>query len=302
MAKQRERRFASASELARALDAWISSAERSTLPARRFPSASRMRIAGAFAVAAAAVAAFLLFEDGSGSTAARGHAATTERSAVRSPARSTTLLLGDASRAFDRRLADWMPLVGGGTFGTDDDGPGVVGLSGEGLTAVPYALPDGRGRVRGRVEPLAPQPGVRTRAAGAGIEFSDGSIVALLLVSAEHGYDVRVCELLRENATEPLGENATEPVGEDAIRLVRGPELETHAVVADEGRPLAFELEWTDTGAHFDWSDGAAAIEARGSGSSRIPTRARADARPIRFWLVVESGSARFDELVLEGT
>ena len=259
MAKRREFRFGGVGEMAGALEDWLQAAGRAAPAARRRPS----RIAGTLAVAgvlAAGVAAWFLLHGGG--------------SVPRSNPRATTELFGGAGRAFDQRLSNWAPLAGAATFGADEDGPGVVGTCVDGLGGESYVLPGGNGCVRGRIEPIAPAPGVRTLAAGAGLEFSDGRTVALLLVSAVDGYDLCVCELVRDGTS----------------RWTHGPALESRKIASGHGPTLAFRLAWNDSDAEFE-SDGA---------SFRIPSRVRGTARPSRFLLFVEKGSARFDEFVLE--
>lgn len=252
IAKRREDRFGTAGELARALEEWLSVAA----PAARRGRPALGKVLASTAVIVLGVAAWLVFRDGTSGRAA--------------PMR-TTLLFGDSSRAFDQRLSQWAPVVGGGTFGSDQDGPGVLGVSVEGLSAEPYALPGGNGSVRGRIESIAPAPGVRTRGAGAGIEFSDGRMVALLLTAAPDGYELRVCELLQE------GES----------RLLRGAELGSGKLTMRDGQSLEFRVTWTGSDVRFDWSE---------SGTLLVP----GSAHPSRFLLVVEQGSARFDEFTLE--
>ena len=259
MAKRPEHRFGSAGEMARALEDWLEGAGRAAPVARRRPSGIGWGLAAAVVIASGAAAWF----------AFRGSGVT-----PRSSPRATTVLFGDPGRAFDKRLSGWAPAVGQGTFGADEDGPGVVGTCKDGIGGEAYALPGGNGCVRGRVVPISPAPGVRTLAAGAGLEFPDGRAVALMLVAAEDGDRLCVCELVRDGSSS----------------WVRGSELESRKVGSRDGRPLAFRLAWSDTDAEFD-GDGA---------EFRIPSRARETARPSRFLLVVEKGSARFEELVLE--
>lgn len=259
MARQREHRFADAGEMARALESWLQSTARAAPAARRRPSQIRGPLVAAVVIAAGAAAWFAF--RGSGG-------------APHSTPRVTTALFGDAGRAFDQRLSDWAPAVGQGTFGADEDGPGVIGTCKDGIGGEAYALPGGNGCVRGRVVPIAPAPGARTLAAGAGLEFPDGRAVALLLVSGADGYELSLCELVRDEAS----------------RWRRGPELESRKVAPGKDQPLAFRLAWNGTDTRFD-CDGAA---------FRIPSRARETSRPSRFLLVVEEGSARFEELVLE--
>ncbi len=256
MAKRREDRFAGAGEMARTLDAWLEDTGRAAPSARR-PSRFRTWLVAAVVIAAGAVA-WLAFR-GSGSPQP-------------SSPRATTALFGGAERAFGRRLADWAPVVGEAAFGADEDGPGVVGTCVDGIGALAYVLPGGNGGVRGRFAPIAPASGLRTPATGAGLEFPDGRAVALLLVAAPDGYDLRVCELVRDGAS----------------RWTRGSELESKKIGSGRGEALAFRLSWSDSDAEFE-SEGA---------SFRIPSRFP----PSRFLLVVERGSARFEDLFLDGS
>jgi hypothetical protein len=245
--------------MASALEAWLQDSGRAPPSARRRPSRIRTGLVAA-AVLASGAAAWFAFQGGGGPP--------------RPSPRITTALLGDPGRAFDRRLSAWAPVVGQATFGADEDGPGVIGTCAEGIGAEAYVLPGGNGCVRGRVVPIATAPGVRTLSAGAGLEFPDGRAVALLLVSASDGYDLSVCELVRDGTS----------------RWTRGPELESRKIAAGHGQALAFRLVWNDSDAEF---------EAEGA-SFRIPSRVRGRAPPSRFLLVVEKGGARFEELVLE--
>jgi serine/threonine protein kinase len=206
---------------------------------------------------------------------------TSARPVVLSVPRRTIELFGASNLAFDRRLDDWAPLVGTGVFGADPDGSGVIGTSVEGITAKPREIPSGSGRVRGSIEPIPLKPGERTRAAGAGVELSDGRIVALLLVSADADYDIRLCEIVRD------GES----------RWTRGAELAAATERWSGGAPLAFELKWNDTDAQFDWRRAGAPER---DDPLFVPRAWRGSAQPSRFVLLVETGSARFEEWVLE--
>jgi tRNA A-37 threonylcarbamoyl transferase component Bud32 len=264
LAKRRELRFGSAAEMARALEQWLESAGRTAPAARRGRSGTRKLVIAAALLCAGAAGWFAVHESGPATAAV-----------PRAAARSSTPLFGDSSRAFDQRLDQWAPLIGAGTFGADEDSLGVIGLCVEGICAEPYVLPRGTGCVRGRIAPIAAAPGARTRAAGAGIEFSDGRIVALLLVPSDDGYEVRVCELRLEGNS----------------GIARGPELDSRKPAARASQPLDFRLAWNETDTQIDWGD---------AGSFSIPSRWRGSARPSRFLLIVERGSARFEELLLE--
>jgi len=277
IAKRRESRFSGAGEMAQALEEWLQAAERTAPAARRGRSGFRASLAAAVVIALG-TAGWFVFHDGGGSSSA----ARPETSPVLPPSpRSTTTLLGDAGRAFDQRLSDWAPPLGDGAFGADEDGPGVVGICVDGISGEPYVLPGGNGCVSGRIEPIPPGPGARTLGAGTGIEFSNGLIVALLLVSAADGYDLSVCELLREGDS----------------RLKRGAELESYKVASRDGQPLAFKLVWNGTDTRFEWSDAGLPADPH---SFLIPSRVRGSAQPSRFLLIVEKGSARFEGLLLE--
>jgi hypothetical protein len=231
MAKRRENRFSNAGELAHALDEWLQAAERAGPTAGRGRSGTYKRLAAAVVIASIAAAWFLLHDDEGGPAAAQQR----ESPVVRSSPRNTTALLGAAGGAFDQRLNQWAPLIGEGTFGADEDGSGVIGVCIDGISGEPYVLPGGNGCVSGRIEPIAPAPGVRTLGAGAGIEFSNGRIIALLLVSATDGYDLDVCALVREGRS----------------RLTRGLGLESFKVSSGSGQPLVFRLSWNETDAQF---------------------------------------------------
>ena len=261
IAKRRELRFDSAAEMARALEEWLETAAQSAPAAR----GSRGLLIGAALVCAGIAGWFAVHQAGAGAIAA----------VPRAPARRSTALFGDPGRAFDQRLNQWAPLIGQGTFGADEDSPGVIGVCVEGISAEPYVLPGGNGGITGRIEPIAPAPGARTRGAGAGIEFSDGRIVALLFVPSADGCDVRVCELVREGTSV----------------LARGPELESRKSAVRDGQPVRFRLAWNETDTQVDWGD---------VGSFSIPRRWRGSAKPSRFLLIVDGGSARFEELLLE--
>ena len=270
MQKRRELRFADAGEMAHALDDWIQSAGRAAPAAPRAQPSRKLRLAGVAVIVLCAAVWFTLRERG-GARAALPHATP----------RSTTVLLGDASRAFDQRLSQWAPVLGSGTFGADEDGSGVLGVCLDGISVEPYALPGGNGSVRGRMQPIAPSPGVTTRAAGFGIEFSNGRSVALLFVAASDGYDLTLCELLR------AGES----------QLVRGPEIESRRIISRAGQRLDFRLTWNDTHTQFEWGASGASAE---SEWLQIPDSLRGSARAARFLLVVDRGGARFEDLALE--
>lgn len=274
IAKRREDRFATAGEMAEALDAWLRASAEPAPPARR---AGAMFGVGSVAalVLVVGAGAWLVLRDRDDPAAAR-----TPDDARPLP-RARTALLGAETAAFGERLERWGPLVGDGTFGADEDGPGVVGTCVGGLAAEPYALPAGAGSVRGRLEPIATQPGARTLCAGAGLEFSDGRAIGLVLVAAAEGYDVRVCELVRDG---------------DA-RWTRGTELDARGLPARDGEPLPFRLGWTDTDTRLEWGDPGTPVD---NGAFVVPSGWRGSARPSRFLLLVEQGSARFEALELE--
>jgi hypothetical protein len=73
--------------------------------------------------------------------------------------------------------------------------------------------------------------------------------------------------------------------------LVRGPELRSGRLATRDGQPLVFRLSWNGTDVRFEWSD---------AGAFQVPGASRGSARPSRFLLVVEKGSARFDGFTLE--
>jgi tRNA A-37 threonylcarbamoyl transferase component Bud32 len=264
--KRRENRFESAGAMARALEGWLGTAERAAPTPRRAPSRLKVLVPAAVVLALGA-AAWLAFHD-------------RDRAAASAP-RTLVPLLGTPGSAFDRRLDGWDELVGPGAFGADDEGAGVIGSCAEGIAAKPHALAGGSGSVRGSVEPIASTPGMLTQGAGAGIELSDGRIVALLFVPEHDGYEPRVCELKREGAS----------------GLVRGADIATPASKSRDARSWTFELSWSESGTRFDWRDATTHADA---GSIRLPRAARDEARPRRFLIIVEKGSARFEGLMME--
>lgn len=277
VAKRREDRFLTAQDMAAALEDWLQRAERTAPTVRRKHSVTRTSIFAA-AVLALGVGAWLALRDVHVAPLA---APSSAQPVVLSSPRKTTALLGTPDLGFDQRLNRWDVAIGGGTFGADEERPGVIGTCNDGITVMPHVLPGGSGRVRGRLEPIPHKPGERTRAAGAAIEFSNGNIVALLLVAAADGYDVHVCELTRDG---------------DA-HWTRGASLERGGGARSDSGQLAFTLSWNDTDTQLDWSDAGATTDAR---SFVLPRTVRGAAHPSRFLLVVDTGSARFEELVLE--
>lgn len=277
LATRREDRFASAADMARALDDWIETAESAAPTVHRATSGVRALSLAVVVLVGSAVAWMAL----RGSEQAVAPAPRLAQSVVHAPARVTTPLLGEPTLAFDRRLIKWDSLIGPGTFGADEDGPGVVGTCIDGIAAQPHVLPGGNGRVRGRIEPIAPTPGERTRGAGLGIEFSNGRIVALLLSPASDGCALRLCELRRD----------------EAASLMHGIELGHRECTWTEGQSLVLALSWNDVDTQFEW---AGAGQPADPASLQIPSRLRDTAHPSRILLLVEGGSARFDELVLE--
>jgi tRNA A-37 threonylcarbamoyl transferase component Bud32 len=275
IAKRREDRFSDAGEMERALDDWLRTAERASAapPDRRSFRRALVAVAGAMTLCAAA---WFVLRSGANAPAAAG--ATTSPIVASTP-RRTTALFGNADRAFDQRLIDWGGPIGGGTFGSDEDGHGVIGVSVDAISAAPYALPSGRGSVRGRVTPIALKPGEPTLGSGAAVEFANGRVVALMLVAAADGHALHVCELMRDRDD----------------RLVRGPVLESFGITRRDDVPLALRLEWTDTDVRFDCRNSDASASA---GSFSIPS----SSHPSRLWILVEKGSARFEEWVLEET
>lgn len=277
LATRRENRFGSAADMARALEAWLQAGEHVAPTTRRAESGVRASLlaAGLLVIGTGAWLAFRTRES------AVVPSPRTAQPIVLAPARITTPLLGELGIAFDQHLAKWDPLIGGGTFGADEDGAGVIGTCVDGITGQPRVLPGGNGRVRGRIEPIAPKPGVRTRGAGAGIEFSNGRVVALLLIPASDGYELRLCELNRDRES----------------RLTHGTELGSGKGTWTDGQPLVFALSWNDTDTQFDWAD---AVDPADAASLLIPGHLRETSQPSRFLLIVEAGSARFEDLVLE--
>jgi tRNA A-37 threonylcarbamoyl transferase component Bud32 len=283
--KRRENRFASAGEMALALETWLQ-ADKRVGPAASRGSSAVKRILAAALVLTLGIASWLGLRRGAdGDDAAATASPRAESSAaqpvVLSAARVTTPLFGAASLGFDHRVDTWDRLIGPGTFGADEDGPGGVVTSPAGITLAAHAVPGGSGRVSGHFELIAPQPGQRTAEAGVGLEFSNGRMVALLAVATPDGYDVRVFELL------PDGES----------RWTRGAELGSGPSAWTEDRPVVFELGWNDTDTQFDWRDNAEPVHAE---SLLLPRRLRENARPSRCVLIVEKGSARFEGLLLE--
>jgi hypothetical protein len=280
MAKRREDRFASASEMAHALDTWLATADRA-VPTTRSSRATLLKVLTAVVVIGLGIAAwFAIRNDGDGTASARR----SPSPVVLSTPRTTLALFGDKDRLISERLKDWAPLIGAGTFGTDEDSSGVIGVCRDGISAQPYALPDGNGCVSGYVKPVAPAPGTRTSGAGAGVELSNGRIVALLLVPAADGYDLCVCEMTRDGDS----------------RLVRGSELASRALGSRDGERVPFRLAWNETDTQFEWGGTPANAGSFLIPSAVIPSSVQSDVRPSQFLIIVESGGAGFEELVLE--
>jgi hypothetical protein len=264
--KRRENRFESAGAMARALEGWLETGAHAAPIPQRKPSRLKVLVPAAVVLALGA-AAWLAFRD-------------RDRAAASAP-RTLVPLLGTPGSAFDRRLDGWDDVVGPGAFGADEEGAGVIGSCADGIAAQPHALASGSGTVRGSVEPIASGPGVLTQGAGAGIELSDGRIIALLFVAERDGYEPRVCELKREGVS----------------GIVRGADIATQATKSRDARSWTFELSWSDTDTRFDWRDATTHADA---GSIRLPRAARDEARPRRFLIIVEKGSARFEGLMME--
>jgi tRNA A-37 threonylcarbamoyl transferase component Bud32 len=284
IAKKRDDRFASAGEMAGALDKWIENAERGT-PAVRAEESRPKRVAiFASTVALVLVAGgwFLLRHGES----APPVATTREQPLARFAPRTSATLFGTA--AFDRRLDGWDEgVIGSGTFGPDDEGPGVTGTSVVGITAKARALPDSNGangangRIRGRVMPISRGDSQRTLSAGAGFEFSNGRGAALLLVAENDGYHVRAFELARDSAS----------------HWTRRAELSREKSAWPKDRPLDVDLSWNDTDAQLEWSS---ADSQRSAGTVSIPRELSGGARPRKLLLLVEEGSGRFESWMLE--
>jgi hypothetical protein len=275
IAKRREDRFESARAMADALEEWLRGSE----PVAPAPRASRAVLAkslAATALLAVGVAGWIALHDVAGAPAG---AESLEQRVVRSTPHATTSLFGATSLAFDQRLSHWDAPVGGGTFGADLDSPGVIGVSLEGITAQPHALPGGNGGVFGTVAPITSKPGEPTVAAGAAVEFSNGRLVAVLLVAGADGYDSCVCELTRDGASQ----------------LSRGARLAAGKSLRADGGPLRFRLSWNETDTQFEWG-----ADDTHADSFSIPRRVREGAVPTHVLLLVEKGSARFEEISLE--
>jgi serine/threonine-protein kinase len=278
IAKRPEDRFQSAGEMARVLDGWLGSSQETTASAR----SRRVRwtmVAGAVVVLALSAVAWRTLR------ARADHSAAAEpaRPVVRVAPRTTVALFGDPELAFGGRLEQWDTMIGGGSFGSDQDGPGVIGVSMKGISAQPRALGGESGSVSGRMELMSPEPGVITRAAGVGVEFSNGRMVALMLDSTAQGNAPAMFELLRD------GESG----------LVRGPSIEPPPHAQMDRGPVVLTLSWNDTDTQFDC---VAAPPGSVTDAHLVPRALRGNARPSRFFLVVEDGSARFEGWVLEET
>jgi serine/threonine protein kinase len=267
IARRREDRYASAGEMAQALDAWLKSPERNaSVPRGR---SSRLKaLAAAVVMLALGIATWLVL-------AHRDGAATS------APITRTQLFGTAAETQFGNRLIGWGELIGGGTFGDDPEGPGVIGNSKSGISAKPRALHGGKGSVRGTVAPIAPGPNARTLASGAGIEYADGRILALVFDVDRDGYEPHLCELLREGQS----------------TLVRGMLFDSSRQPQANDGPWSLELSWTDTETKFEWR--GAGVSASSS-SNATPLLLPNTARPRRCVLIVQDGSARFEDWVLE--
>jgi tRNA A-37 threonylcarbamoyl transferase component Bud32 len=272
LAKRREDRFQSAGEMARALDVWLEASNRSMREPRR-------RVARAAAIAGVVVLAVgtIMWR----SLRTDSVAAEPAQLVARFTPRSTLPLFGPPQQAFRARLEQWETFVGPGSFGSDEDGPGVVGVSVMGITAQPRALAGESGCVSGRIEPMPLEPGAKTRAAGVGVEFSNGRMAALLLDASDQGYALVLHEIVRD------------PAG----NLLRGPRLASGPRTSELRVPTTFTLSWNGTDTQFDCGD-------RQSGSSTdtylVPRALRAKSPPSRLLLLVEDGTARFESWVLE--
>lgn len=277
-AKRREDRFGSAAEMAEALEQW---SRNSAAPAPEVRRKSAWIVWCAAAVVLVAAMAFgwrTLRRTNDG----RAEASLSAQPVVRSAPRRSTALLGAPGTTFAERMNDWGPLFGRGTFGVDLDGPGIVGVCVDGITLEAHTLPQGTACIRGRLEPFASGPGARTSAAGVALELSNGRVVALLFVAGESdAYEPRLVELTRD------GDSS----------WVRGAQIGSGKMTSSGGNVMNFAVSWNTTDTQFDWSDPRTPQRVD---SLLVPRALRGTSSPARFFLVVEQGSARFEELVLE--
>lgn len=314
--KSREKRFASAREMADALDDWLRRATSVAPPPQRAHSRKRVTLAAIGAVALALVA-WLAFHRGASDAAPPSSSSSTPEPAIASssteaaqsaqasspttapqstpsssstpallvassPSRNHTLLFGARDAAFNERLSTWDPLVGGGTFGPDEDGLGVIGTSNEGITTRAHVLPGGNGSVAGRVATLELAAGGRTLAAGVGVEFSNGRVAALLVESADDGRDACLCELVRDANS----------------RWTRGALIERIPRASNNTDVVSIHLRWNASDTQFEYS--GASATASSSPPLLVPRELRAGAQPSRVLLIVEKGNARFEDLTLD--
>jgi serine/threonine-protein kinase len=266
IARRRDDRYTSAGEMAQALDAWVKSPERNASAPRGRSSRVKALTAAALVLALGAATWLVL--------ANRDGAAT-------SAPTTRTQLLGTEETPPGKRLVGWDALIGEGTFGDDEERPAVVGTSPFGISAQPHVLHGGKGSVRGSVEPIAPGPKARTSALGAGIEYSNGRVIALLFKGEDDGYEPHLRELLREGTS----------------TLVPRMLLDLVKPSRPSDGPWSFDVSWTDAGTKFEWSDARASTA---PSSNRTFFTVPNTAKPTRFLLIVEKGSARFEGLVLE--
>jgi tRNA A-37 threonylcarbamoyl transferase component Bud32 len=276
IAKRPEDRFQSAGEMARVLDGWLTASERATASPRARRTRSAL-FAGAVVVLALSGVAWRTMRAQTDDPAA----AEPSRPVARVAAHSTTQLFGGPDQPFAARLEQWDILIGGGTFGADEDGTGVVGTSVNGISGRPRALTGDSGSVSGRIELVPIAPGATTRAAGIGVELTNGRVVALMLESTPRGCAPALFELVRN----------------ESLDLVRGARLDPAAVSAAIKGPVVLTLSWNGTDIQFDCH----AVEAGSiTDTHLVPRAVIGHARPGRFMLLVEDGSARFEDWVLE--
>ncbi len=284
VSKHRDDRFGSAGEMAQALDAWLEKRAQvehaTTVELSRVERRARVGVRNGLVAAMVVVvlgsASWFLFRGGGNRQVVASHP---EQAVVLSTIRSTTPLFGAANIAFDQLLKGWDSPIGPGTFGADQDSSGVVGTCSEGITTVSYALSHADGRVTGRFTPIVMQPDDHL-GTGVGVECANGKVVAWLCVPQGDGHVQQLCELVRAESSS----------------WIRGDVLQTAPLDLALGQPLSIDVSWNETDTTFSCLTPGAALTRQ----LLLERGLRGTGRPTRFFLVVDTGSARFEELVLE--
>jgi hypothetical protein len=128
--------------------------------------------------------------------------------------------------------------------------------------------------------PVSFEPGRKTKECGVGIELTTAKALAMMLVDEGERRDVRLFEIVRRSGSS----------------WARGDEIQAAPITLADDAELAFRVSWNETDVQFDCIEPASA-DVR---PLLVPRAWRGGSRPSRFFLVVDTGGARFEELVLE--